>query len=160
MFIELKEKIVDDYRVSFTMESSRNDIYFLDIYADGGDRKRYMITLSKGHNDKEELNILLKDIEHITPLVVERLYSLQDVKGFSSGRLIRYIEAGRSMNRWFKVFSLSFVVFVLILGLDFYLFHLQHALWLTIAECFVAIISYILYRKYSLSVRKDDVPNA
>lgn len=120
MKISLFEDHIAGYAVNLYLDDDEKDAnYWLQISKDNHERLYQIVLKRKGESEQ-----VMKCISEIKVITIEKLMSLDRVSGFSAGRLIRYIQNGKKIDKILNLLAmtitvtLSFIVFTSIIHLN------------------------------------------
>lgn len=142
--------------------------YVLVLLSDEDNENTYWLRLSYEKEEilftikikrEEEEEELINELEQITTTTLDKLLDLRKVKGFSAGRLLRYVRAGKRMDQWFKIFSASIVATIAI-EVFLYIIYRDQEQWLLLGTCLgigivISTFCFLQYRKHRKDLRYD-----
>ena len=154
MMIAIEEKAKSGYVATLYAEDQKKDSYWLEV-SYGDERVLFYVKV----RDENQLSELLKTFSGIKINTLEKLLDLKKVKGFSAGRLIRYINAGHRMDTCFAFCSASLIATICIEVLIGFIYTANNKISLMIVAGIVGtilcVLFFYLYRVYRGRLKYD-----
>lgn len=142
MMITLSEVVKSGYVASLYADDRKEEYYWLEVSYK--DEKVLFAIKEKYEGQIDELVMMFETIRVNT---LEKLLDLKKVKGFSAGRLIRYIQTGSKMDTCFNFFSGTIVatLSIVVLLLFIYTKSNKESLLIMIGLIGVVIAGFFFY---------------
>lgn len=142
MMMTLSEVVKSGYVASIYADDRKEEYYWLEVsYKD----EKVLFAIKEKYEG--QIDELVGMFETIRVNTLEKLLDLKKVKGFSAGRLIRYIQTGSKMDTCFNCFSGTIVatLSIIVLLLFIYTKSNKESLLIMIGIIGVVIAGFFFY---------------
>lgn len=140
MLLTLSEVVKSGYVASIYADDRKEEYYWLEVsYKD----ERVLFAIKEKYDG--QINELVGIFEKTRINTLEKLLDLKKVKGFSAGRLIRYIKAGSKMDTCFNLFSGTIVATLSLLVLLTFIYTKSNKVSLLVVIAMIGILISVLF---------------